>query len=411
MEITSDRIAAARGRIADGVRRTPCERSEELSDLCGAEVFAKLEYLQRTGSFKERGARNALAGLDPEQQRRGVIAASAGNHALALAFHGRALGIPVTVVMPIHAPLIKRARCRRLGARIVLHGAHIGEAREKADELAAAEELAYVHGYDDPAVIAGQGTVGLEILEQVPDVEAIVVPVGGAGLIAGIAAAVKPSRPDVEIIAVEPAHAASFRAALEAGAPVRVDVRPTLADGLAVPCVGANAFDTVAGRVERVVLVDEAALARAVLRLVELEKGVVEGGGAAPLAAMLSGALEDLRGRRVVLVLAGGNIDPTILSRVIEHGLVVDGRITRFTAVIADRPGGLARLATAIGELGGSIKEVHHERAFGSADISIVQVQCVVETRDRDHAAELVRGLRRRGIEVLRRPRPHGARR
>ncbi len=403
MTVTFDQIVAARTRIAGGVFCTSCNESIALSELCGCTIHGKLEYMQRTGSFKERGARNALLQLSGTQRRCGVIAASAGNHALALAYHGRDLGIPVTVVMPAHAPLIKRTRCRQMGAALVLHGKNIAESKLRADEIAARDDLIYVHGYDDPAIIAGQGTIGLEIVEQVPQCDAIIVPIGGAGLIAGIALAVRTAQPETRIIGVEPKHAASYTAAVAAGEPVTFDVRPTLADGLAVPRVGDTAFAVARSRVDRVVTVREKDLALAVLRLAELEKGVVEGGGAAPLAAFLSGALSDLHGARVVLVLAGGNIDPTILSRVIEHGLVVDGRLAKFTAVIADRPGGLAALAEAIGAADASIKQVSHERAFGAADVSIVHVNCTVETRDRDHIEDLLESLRSGGIRVVER--------
>lgn len=394
-------VEAARRRIASGVPVTPCSESVALSELCDARIHCKLDSLQRTGSFKERGARNALLLLDPERRARGVIAASAGNHALGLAWHGSLLAIPVTVVMPVNAPLIKVATCRRFGARVILHGEDFGAAREHADAIAAREGLAYVHGFDDPAVIAGQGTVGLEILNQVPDVEAIVVPVGGAGLIAGIALAVKSLRPDVGIYGVEAAHAPSFTAALEAGQPVAVGVRPTLADGLAVGRVGDLAFATARDRVDAMTTVDEAALALAVFRLMEVEKTVVEGAGAAPLAAFLRRRFPQLARRRVVLVLAGGNIDLTILDRVIEVGLVEDGRLCRFTAVISDRPGGLATLASLIASTGASIKDIAHDRTFSGPDVSRVRAICVVETSDRDHIRRLFETIAAAGIELI----------
>jgi threonine dehydratase len=393
-------VLGARGRLAGAVLETPCVHSPGLSAITGTEVHLKLEYLQRTGSFKERGACNALLSLPADSRRRGVIAASAGNHALALAYHGQRLGIPVTVVMPTFAPLIKQTRCRGFGAEVRLAGLDIAEAKEVADRLAADRGLAYVHGFDDPAVIAGQGTVGLEIVEQLPGVEAIVCPIGGGGLIAGIAVALE-DHPGIELIGVEPARAPSFRAALAAGAPSPIPVAPTLADGLAVPAVGARAFALARRRVARVVTVEEASIALAVLRLVELEKGVVEGAGATPLAAFLEGGLQPLTGRRVALVLCGGNIDPAVLSRVIEMGLVADGRLAQLTAVISDRPGGLAEFARAVGAAGVSIKQVEHERAFGSADVSRVHVRCTVETRDAGHLAELREALRQAGIEVV----------
>lgn len=407
--VTAADVAAARERIADGVALTPCPDSIPLSELCGARIYCKLEYLQRTGSFKERGARNALLALDDARRARGVVAASAGNHALGLAYHGRLLGIPVTVVMPTFAPLIKVTTCRRMGATVELVGASFADAKARADALAEERGLTYIHGFDDPAIIAGQGTVGLEILEQVPDVEAIVVPVGGGGLVAGIAVAVKAARPDVRVVGVEPRAAACYTAALKAGRPTPVPVGSTLADGLAVATVGTNAFALARPLVDRIERVGEDSLALATLRLVELEKSVVEGAGAAGLAAMMGDGLPELADRKVALVLSGGNIDPTILSRVIENGLVADGRLVRFTVTVSDRPGGLARLTSLIAEAGASIKELHHDRAFAGPDVSSVNIVCVVETRDRDHVEELERHLAAAGIRYAGAPAP-GAR-
>lgn len=401
MSVTFDDIRAARARIADGIYATPCPESVPLSEICGCRVWCKLDYLQRTGSFKERGARNALLLLGDGERRRGVIAASAGNHALGLAYHGRLLGVPATVVMPRFAPLVKSETARRLGARVVLEGETLGDARAHAEALAARDGLAYLHGFDDPAIIAGQGTMGLEILEQVPDLDAIIVPVGGAGLLAGVALAAKTLKPSIRVIGVEPRRAAGFAAARAAGRPVPVPLSPTLADGLAVPTVGSRAFAIAEPLVDRVVGVGEDDLALAILRLLELEKGVVEGAGAAPLAALLAGRLPDLAGRRVVLALTGGNIDPMLLARVIGKGLVADGRLCRFTAAIPDRPGGLAELATLVGSAGASIQEVVHERAFCGPDFFAVQVLCTVETRDRGHAEGLRRLLAGRGVRLF----------
>lgn len=422
-------ILAARDRIAGGVSTTPCPHSPSLSERYGCEIYCKLEFLHRTGSFKERGARNALLQLDATQRKHGVIAASAGNHALALAAHGGQLDIPVTVVMPTYAPLVKQSNCRRLGATVVIHGASFGEAKAKADELAAAQHLTYIHGYDDPHIIAGQGTIGLEVVEQVPNLDAIIVPIGGGGLIAGIATAVKNLKPEVQVIGVEPANSTCYSSALAAGKPVRVQSEPTLADGLAVGIVGENAFAIARELVDRVVTVSEYELALAVVRLMELEKSVVEGAGAAPLAALLAvgwdklgfrapahrnptphsggpAAAEaawshptlNLAGKRVVLVLAGGNIDLTILSRLIETALVADGRLVRFTAVISDRPGGLARLTSVIAEAGASVKEITHDRTFSGPNVAAVNVFCTVETRDQEHIAALYQKLTASGI-------------
>jgi threonine dehydratase len=398
--ITFQDIEAARKRIADAVYYSPCLPSIPLSELTETEIFCKLDNLQRTGSFKERGARNALAQLSQEQQKRGVIAASAGNHAQALAYQGRLLGIPATVVMPKFAPLLKITNCQKLGATVVLHGNDFGEAKARADGIAKEKGLGYIDGYDDPAIIAGQGTMGLEIVEQIPDLQAVIIPVGGGGLLAGVSLAIKTLRPKVKIVAVEAENVASFSAALETSKPTKIAMRPTLADGLAIPKVGSNAFQIARPLVDLVVIVSEEQIALAILRLIELQKSVVEGAAATTLAACMSGKLKELRGKRVVLLLCGGNIDPNVLSRVIESGLVADGRLGRFTAVISDRPGGLAELAAQIASTGASIKQVVHDRAFASSDVSAVNVLCTVETRDHKHLAELRARLKSRGVET-----------
>ena len=399
--ITLDDVLAARERIRGGIYESPCVESIPLSELTGAHIYCKLDYLQRTGSFKERGARNALLLLPESARRTGVIAVSAGNHAQGVAYHGSLLGIPVTVVMPQYAPLIKVTNCRKLGARVVLHGADLAEARAHAGLLADHEGLTFIHPFDNADVMAGQGTMALEILEQTPDVEAIVVPVGGGGLLSGIGTAVRALKPDVTLVAVEPEHAACLTAAIAAGKPVPVKVSPTLADGLAVAQVGAAPLEVLRRVVDQVVTVDEASIALSILRLVELEKSVVEGAGAAPLAAFLAGKLESLRGRTVVLTLCGGNIDLTMLDRVIETGLVADGRLTRFTVSIADRPGGLARLAEVIASTGASIKEIVHDRAFSGPDLSAVRVICVVETTGHDHVRALHDTLVNAGVDLV----------
>jgi threonine dehydratase len=303
--------------------------------------------------------------------------------------------------MPTFAPLIKVSNCRQLGATVILHGADIGESRARAEEVAARDGLTFIHPFDNAEVIAGQGTMALEILEQTPGVQAIVVPVGGGGLLSGIGTVVRALRPEVKLIGVEPVNAACLTAALAAGKPVTVPLAPTLADGLSVPLLGVRPFEVLRRVVDQVVTVDEAAIALAVLRLIELEKSVVEGAGAAPLAALLAGKLDLLKGRSVVLVLAGGNIDLTMLDRVIEVGLVADGRLSRFTVSISDRPGGLARLAEVIASAGASIKEIVHDRAFSGPDLSEVRVVCVVETTGHDHVTALHRALMDAGVKVV----------
>jgi len=390
-------IQAAAARIKGAIYRSPCPYSLSLSRLCGAQIFCKFEHLQMTGSFKERGARNRLELLTAEERRRGVIAASAGNHALGLAYHGQLLGIPVTVVMPTSAPLVKITNCRGFAAETILIGDSLDQARVRARELAAERGLVYVHGFDDPAIIAGQGTIGLEILEDVPDVDAVIVPVGGGGLIAGIGAAIKAVKPGVKIIGVESERAPTLRESLKNSAVTSIASRPTLADGLAVSQVGEMCFALAREVVDDVVLVSESEIASSVLRLLELEKTVVEGSAAVTLAALTSQRV-DLTGKRVVLVLSGGNIDVTVLARIIERGLARDGRLCRVVAEISDRPGSLAQLLTLIATTGASIKDVTHDRNFGPADVAMTGVMVVVETRDRAHIAEVHRALTTGGI-------------
>jgi threonine dehydratase len=403
MALNIDDIRAAGERIAGSVYQSPCPESRQLSPLCNATVYCKLEYLQRTGSFKERGARNALLLLDAEQRQRGVITASAGNHALGLAYHGQLLSIAVTVVMPKHAPLIKVGTCRSLGAQVVLHGETYSEAMAHAQSLAEQSKMRFIHGFNDEAIIAGQGTIGLEVLEQVPDLDAIVVPVGGGGLIAGVSLAVKSLRPEVMIVGVEALHTPNFTPSLAAGHPLAYTPRPTLADGLAVGKAGEIPFEIARTRIDQIVQVSEDELCTAVLRLVEREKSVVEGAGAAPLAACLSGRVPEIAGKRVVLLLCGGNIDPAMLGRAIEHSLVTDGRLCRFTASISDRPGGLARLAQVIAATGASVKQIEHDRAFSGADLTAVHVLCTVETFGPAHIEELFARLADNRISIVNR--------
>ena len=399
--ITLKDIEDARKRIEGAVYYSPCQPSIPLSEITGMEIFCKLDNLQRTGSFKERGARNALAQLPPEQQKRGVIAASAGNHAQALAYQGRLLGIPATVVMPKYAPLIKIGNCQKLGATVVLHGKDFAEAKAHAHSIGEERGLAYIDGYDDPAIIAGQGTMGLEIVEQVPDLDAVVVPVGGGGLLAGVALAVKSLRPKVRIIAVEADHVASFSAALRAGKPVRIDssrrwrtVSPSRRSGETLsrsPRPGWIA--PLPSRRNRSPFPSCASL--------NWKKAWSRARPPRHSPPACPASFPSWHGKRVVLLLCGGNIDPNVLSRVIERGLVADGRLCRFTAVISDRPGGLADLARQIASTGASIKQVVHDRAFAGSDVSAVHVLCTVETRNQQHLAELRARLKEHGVETF----------
>ena len=398
MPVTIDDIRRAQKQIASSVYRSPCPYALSLSRLCGADVYCKLDHLQRTGSFKERGARNKLANLPPEQKQKGIVAVSAGNHALALAYHGGLLNIPVTVVMPKHAPLVKVSNCSQLGANVVLHGENYEDAHQHADDLSEQWGLTIIPGFDDPDIIAGQGTMALEILEDVPDADAIIVPVGGGGLIAGILTAVKAIKPSVRVIGVEPAHAPKLSAALKAERPVAVPVRPTLADGLAVAQIGAICFDLIRGQLDELVIAEEEDIARAILWLLEMEKTAVEGAGATTLAAAIQ-LKAKLAGKKIVLCISGGNIDVTTIGHIIDRGLVADGRLCRLSVNLSDQPGSLARLTAILAEAGASVKEVAHDRYFAPKDVALVSITCVLETRGFDHIDEIRKALDAAGVQ------------
>ncbi|XP_057311655.1 putative threonine dehydratase [Hydractinia symbiolongicarpus] len=403
INVNFEDVSAAAYRIKNGIRRTPCEISPRLSSMFDMQVYVKRDYMQVTGSFKERGARNTLLMLTKHQQELGVIAASAGNHALALAYHGQTLKIPVTVCMPMNAPIMKISQCRKYGATVHVIGNDIMEAKNHAMKIAREDGLAYINGYDHPHILAGQGTCGLEIAEQVDNIDAVVIPVGGAGLIAGCAVALKALQPNLKIIAVESDRCASFKAAMDAGGPVQIlaDQSLTLADGLCVAKVGNNAFFTARPYIDKLVQVDEAYIAMAVLRLVEEEKCVVEGAGATGLAAVIGGKLPELKGKRVVFPLCGGNIDSTVLGRVIDRGLAADGRLIRFAVVISDRPGGLAELTKLLADMCVSIKDIFHERAWLKTSVFTVKIKVNVEVRDYNHGLELRKALEERYDYVI----------
>jgi threonine dehydratase len=392
-------VEAAQTRLRGAIYETPCPYSQTLSELSGSAVHVKLENLQMTGSFKERGAANLLLQLDDSERRRGVVAASAGNHGLAVAFHAARLGIPATIVMPTYAPLIKVTSARRYGAEVILHGANYDEAYERARAVEQASGAVFVHPFDDPRVVAGQGTLGLELLAQVDGLEAVVVPVGGGGLIAGVALAIKARRPAVRVIGVEAAAMPSMQQALRARQRVQVASAPTIADGIAVRRVGEVTFDVAQRLVDEVVTVNEEEMANAILLLLEIEKTVVEGAGAAPLAALLNRSM-DLAGRRVALVLSGGNIDVTMVARIIQRGLVKDGRLVRLGVVLQDRPGALARLTALIAEAQANILQIEHDRAFSRQDIGTSEVVLTLETSGRKQIDDLKSRLESAGYVV-----------
>ncbi|HEX6533382.1 MAG TPA: threonine ammonia-lyase [Gemmatimonadaceae bacterium] len=393
-------IRAARERIDAAIVRTPLVPALALRDTGAGELHLKLENLQRTGSFKDRGALERILDLGPDERRCGIVTASAGNHAQAVAYHGARLGIDVEVVMPEQTPLIKVMNTRRFGAGVRFHGATLSDAMTEARRLEAEEGRVLVHAFDDERVIAGQGTIGLELLEQLPALTAVVVPIGGGGLISGIAIAIKEQRPDVRIFGVEAAAAASALASRRAGHVVPIETSETIADGIAVKRVGDRTFPLIERYVDDIVAVDETQIAGAVHLLLERQKVLAEGAGAAPLAAIVAGLLP-LGPRDVVaMVLSGGNIDVNFLERIIDRGLVADGRLARLAVTVPDRPGHLARLTRLVADAGANVLEVSHRRAF--ADISARDVEIVMhlETRGRDHVAAIIALLERHGFPV-----------
>ncbi|KAK0417645.1 hypothetical protein QR680_013124 [Steinernema hermaphroditum] len=394
-------ISAAAYNIRDGIVRTECRRSQKLSASLGVEVFLKMELNQVTGSFKERGGRFALLRLSEEEKKAGVFAASAGNHALALSYHGRKLGVPITVVMPRHAPLMKIDSCTKFGANIRVEGKDITVSREIALQMAHESGGKYINGYDHIDILAGTGTIALEILDQLQGIDAVIIPVGGGGLISGMATVIKTLYPSIQVIGVESEKCTAFTRSLEKGEPVMTKSLPTLADGLSVPLVGVNAFHSAKDYVDKMVTVTEESIALAILRLVEWEKVVVEGAGGVGVAALLSGQLPELAGKRVVMILSGGNIDTTCLGRSIDRGLVFDSRLTRFSVVVSDRPGGIAELCSIIASCRASIKDMFQERAWVRQDIFSVKVEVVAETRNINHVEELEAVLRKRYEDVV----------
>lgn len=390
-------VREASKRIAGAVERTPCVHSRTLSQLTGAEVFLKFENLQFTASFKERGALNRLLLLSKAERERGVIAMSAGNHAQGVAYHAARLGIRSVIVMPRGTPNTKVKNTRVHGAEVVLEGDSLAEAADRAQARAAAEGLTFIHPYDDPAIIAGQGTVALEMLEDVPDLEMLIVPIGGGGLISGMATAARGLRDDIRVFGVE---SKSYRAMHQRlhGQPVEVG-GDTIAEGLAVRDVGRLTLEIVRRLVENVLIVEEATIERAVVALIEIEKTVAEGAGAAGLAALLEHPAV-FRGRRVGIPLCGGNIDTRVLAAVLMRGLVRDGRLVRLRVTMPDVSGSLAKVATLIGEAGGNIVEVQHQRLFGTTSVKSPEVEFLIETRDRAHSEAIVSGLRAKGVAV-----------
>jgi threonine dehydratase len=395
--VTLDDIRAAAQRIAGAVEQTPCVHSRTLSRLTGAEVFLKFENLQFTASFKERGALNKLLSLSAAERKRGVIAMSAGNHAQAVAYHAARLGIPATIVMPKGSPNTKIRNTQVHGAKVVLEGEGLFEAGKHARELAARDDLVFVHPYEDPLIIAGQGTAALEMLETVPDLDMLVVPVGGGGLISGMATAAKAVRNDILVYCAESQNYPSMHQRL-AGQPV-VCGGDTIAEGIAVKDVGNIAFGIIQKLVEKVLVVKEETIERAVVALIEIEKTVAEGAGAAALAALLEhGSI--FSKRRVGIPISGGNIDSRVLASVLMRGLVRDSRLVRLRVTMPDISGSLARVAALIAAAGGNVVDVQHQRVFGTFSVKSTEIEFLIETRDREHTNAIIGALEKDGVKV-----------
>ncbi len=399
MTITIDTIREAARAIEGAVVRTPTVHSRTLSQLTGAEIFLKLENLQYTASFKDRGALVKLLSLPHERRAAGVVAASAGNHAQGVAYHAQRLGIPATIVMPVHTPFIKVVRTRDFGANVVLHGEGVSEAAAHATQLAASHGYTFVHPSDDERIIAGQGTAGLEMLTDQPSLDTLVSPIGGGGLIAGCAVAARALNPAIRIFGVEAALYPSMRRALRNEPPG--EGGPTIAEGIAVKDPGILTRPIVEKLVEDILIADEAGLERGVQLLLEIEKTVAEGAGAAPLAAVLAHPRQ-FTGRKVGLIVSGGNIDSRLLASVLMRGMARDGRIARLRVEITDAPGTLAKVADCIAQAGGNIVEVYHQRLFADVPVKRADLDAVIETRDADHLKEIIGRLQASGFAVRR---------
>ena len=402
LAVTLADIEAARERVRDAVYYSPCAHSRTLSGLTGQEIYLKLENLQMTGAFKERGALNRISLLTPAQAARGVVAASAGNHAQGVAYHATRRGIRSTIVMPEPTPMVKVTATRGFGANVVLHGANYDEAYAEARRHCDADGSTFIHPFDDADVIAGQGTIGLELLEQVDGLEAVVVPIGGGGLIGGIGCAVKSLRPAVRVIGVQTARLPSMQAARAAGHPVTIDAATTIGDGIAVRRAGEKTFPLIERYVDEIVTVEEDEIAAAILMLLEREKTLAEGAGAAALAALLQHRTSLPKGTRTAVLVCGGNIDVTLLSRIIERGMVQDGRMIRLRIHLLDRAGALQDLTTIIAKHGVNIVDTLYNRAYYGVNLGDTTIDITMETRGREQADDLLTMLTENGYRYSR---------
>jgi threonine dehydratase len=404
MSVSIQDIQAAAKVIEGHVVNTPCLHSRTLSEITGAEVYLKFENHQFTASFKERGALNKLASLDAAQSKKGVIACSAGNHAQGVAYHAHRLGIPATIVMPRYTPYVKVDQTQKHGAEVILEGDNFDAAKAHAIEQAASRGLTLVHPYDDAKIVAGQGTCGLEIMAEHPELEALVVAIGGGGLISGIATAAKALRPGIDVVGVEMVRFPAMYHAMKGTVPTFA--ASTIAEGIAVKEPGKLTREIIAKKVDGIVLVDEGDIEESIVMLLEIEKTVVEGAGAAPLAALLRNRAR-FAGKKVALVLGGGNIDPLMLAEIVERGMVRAGRLARVLVELRDLPGSLARVTACIADQNANIEEVHHQRAFTSLAVQNAEVEVVLKTRNHEHVEQIVEALRGCGFTARSHPDNH----
>jgi threonine dehydratase len=399
MPVSLEDIRSAASALSGAVVATPCLLSRTLSSIAGARVWLKFENHQFTASFKERGALNKLLRLDAVARAAGVIAVSAGNHAQGVAYHASRLGIPSVIVMPRFTPNVKVEQTRAFGAEVILHGENFDEAKAHAFEVMAARKLTLVHPYDDPMVIAGQGTIGLEMIAAVPELDVLLVPLGGGGLVSGIAIAARGVKPGIEVVGVETVRFPSMYCAVKGRAPEFGAT--TIAEGIAVKQPGELTLEIVRRCVEDILLVDEGDIEEAMLLLLEIEKTVVEGAGAVALAGLLKHR-DRYAGKDVGLVLSGGNIDPLTLADIIERGMVRTGRLTRLQVQLRDLPGALARVTACLAEANANIEEVHHERAFTRLPVQTAEVDFVLQTRGHEHVRQIIAALEAAGFQARR---------
>jgi threonine dehydratase len=398
--LTIEDIKAARERIKEQIIRTPCTYSSTLSEMVDCKVYLKLENLQLTGAYKVRGALNRLSRLSDEEKAKGVIASSAGNHAQGVALAAKKLGIKATIVMPETTPLSKIQGTKKFGANVVLHGNFYDEAYSKALEIQKNEGQTFIHPFNDEHIIAGQGTIGLELNETHPDLDILIVPIGGGGLISGVSLALKTLNPNIRIIGVEAAQMAAMKASVDAGKIVEISKAKTIADGIAVTTVQQNTYDMVSKYVDEIVTVSELEMAHAIMMLLEVEKVLVEGAGSAAFAALAHGKINDIKGKKVGVLISGGNIDINFLSKVLERGLSQGGRLVTLKVIVPDSPGIISEISSTVAEHEANIVDIYHNRTFSNTHLGETAVHFTLETKGHTHIKEIITAIKSHGLIV-----------